>query len=198
LWLIAGLGNPGTRYEYTRHNAGFLAVDELLRTKKLTFKEKEHYRIAEGSRGDEKIILLEPLTFMNNSGVAVRKVMQKSNLSPEDLIVIHDDLDLATGSLKIRKKGSSGGHKGIESIIQNIGSGEFVRIKIGIGRDPLIPAEKYVLSKFRKDEMELIRDALGRAVESVDSIIDFGIEKTMNRFNRHNSAGLRIQVPPAL
>lgn len=184
MWLIAGLGNPGPRYEKTRHNVGFLVIDELLRRQKLVFKEKDNYRIAEGSQYDEKIILLEPLTFMNNSGIAVRKVMQKSNLTPENLIVVHDDLDLATGNLKIRKKGSSGGHKGVESIIQNIGSREFIRIKIGIGRDPLIPTEKYVLSKFSKDEMQSVREAIARAAESIDSIIRHGIEYTMNRFNR--------------
>jgi peptidyl-tRNA hydrolase, PTH1 family len=184
LWLIAGLGNPGTRYQNTRHNIGFLVIDELLRKQKIVFKEKDNYRIAEGSQYDEKIILLEPLTFMNNSGLAVRKVMQKSHLTPENLIVVHDDLDLATGNLKIRKKGSSGGHKGVESIIQNIGSPEFIRVKIGIGRDPVIPTEKYVLSKFSKDEMQLVREAIERAVQSIDSIIRVGPETTMNRFNR--------------
>jgi peptidyl-tRNA hydrolase, PTH1 family len=183
LWLIAGLGNPGSRYEKTRHNAGFLALEEFLRSQETEFKEKEDYRIGKGSLGDEKIILLEPLTFMNRSGVAVRKIMQKFNIAPENLIVIHDDLDLETGRLKIRKKGSSGGHKGIESIIQNIGTREFIRIKIGIGRDPLVPAEKYVLSKFRKDETQLIRAAAEKAVESVHTIIKDGVEKAMNKFN---------------
>ena len=184
MWLIAGLGNPGTRYENTRHNIGFLVIDELLRREKLVFKVTEKYRIAEGSRGDEKVFLLEPLTYMNNSGVAVRKVMQKSNLFPENLIVVHDDLDLETGNLKIRKKGSAGGHKGVESIINHIGAREFIRIKIGIGRDPIIPTEKYVLSKFRKEEIQLVREAVEKAVEAVDSIIQAGIEKTMNKFNR--------------
>jgi PTH1 family peptidyl-tRNA hydrolase len=120
---------------------------------------------------------------MNRSGVVVRKIMQKSNISPERLIVVHDDLDLECGSLKIRKKGSSGGHKGIESIIQNIETREFIRVKIGIGRDPFVPTEKYVLSKFGKDEMPVIKEAIVNAAEAVNSIIIDGVERTMNRFN---------------
>jgi PTH1 family peptidyl-tRNA hydrolase len=183
LWLIAGLGNPGARYERTRHNIGFLVLEEFLRRLKLEFIEKEDYKIAKGSLGDEKVIFLEPLTFMNRSGIAVRKIMQKSNVFPETLIVVHDDLDLETGVLKIRKKGSAGGHKGIESIIQNIGTQEFIRVKIGIGRDPFVPTEKYVLSKFRKDEVPVIKEAIVRAVDSVSSIISEGVERAMNRFN---------------
>jgi peptidyl-tRNA hydrolase, PTH1 family len=183
LWLIAGLGNPGSRYEKTRHNIGFLVLDELARRQQLEFKEKEEYRQCRGSLGDEKIVLLEPLTFMNMSGIAVRKIMQKSNILPAKLIVIHDDLDLQTGNLKIRKKGSSGGHKGVESIIQHIGTQEFIRVRIGIGRDPFVPTEKYVLSKFRKDELPLIREAIVNAVESVHAIISEGIDRAMNRFN---------------
>lgn len=183
MWLIAGLGNPGSRYEKTRHNVGFLVLEEFIQIQQSEFKEKEDYKICKGSLGDEKIILLEPLTFMNMSGVAVRKIMQKSNIYPEKLIVIHDDLDLETGSLKIRRKGSAGGHKGVESIIQNIGTQEFIRVKIGIGRDPFVPPEKYVLSKFRKEEMQLIREAIEKAVESVHSIINDGVERAMNRFN---------------
>ena len=183
MWLIAGLGNPGSRYEKTRHNVGFLAVEACIRRQPLDCKEKEDYKICKGSLGDEKIIFLEPLTFMNRSGIAIRRIMQKSNISPQQLIVIHDDLDLETGSLKIRKKGSSGGHKGIESIIQHIGTQEFIRIKIGIGRDPFVPTEKYVLSKFRKDDIQVIREAIEKAVESVYAIINDGVERAMNRFN---------------
>jgi PTH1 family peptidyl-tRNA hydrolase len=158
-------------------------LEELVERLQLEFKEKEDFKISKGSLGDEKIILLEPLTFMNRSGVAVRKIMQKSNVSPERLIVIHDDLDLECGNLKIRKKGSSGGHKGIESIIQNIGTREFIRVKIGIGRDPFVPTEKYVLSRFRKDEMPMIKETIAKAAESVHSIIIEGVERAMNRFN---------------
>ena len=183
MWLIAGLGNPGSRYEKTRHNAGFMVLEGLIERLQLEFKEKEDYKISKGSLGDDKIILLEPLTFMNRSGIAVREIMRKSNISSERLIVIHDDLDLETGGLKIRKKGSSGGHKGIESIIQHIGTQEFIRVKIGIGRDPFVPTEKYVLSRFRKDETQVIKEAIERAGEAVPAIILDGVERAMNRFN---------------
>lgn len=183
MWLVAGLGNPGSRYQKTRHNVGFIVLEDLTKSHQSAFSEKADYRICKGSLGDEQIIYLEPLTFMNSSGIAVRKMMQKSNIAPQNLIVIHDDLDLETGNLKIRKKGSSGGHKGVESIIQHIGSAEFIRIKIGIGRDPVVPTEKYVLSKFRRDEIPLIKAAIEKAVESVQVIIRDGVERAMNKFN---------------
>jgi PTH1 family peptidyl-tRNA hydrolase len=183
LWLIVGLGNPGSRYARTRHNIGFLVIENLIDKYNLTFKEKTDYRICDGSIEDRKMVLIEPLTFMNRSGTAVRKVMEKFNISPENLIVIHDDLDLESGKMRIRKKGSSGGHKGVASIIQNIGANNFIRIKIGIGRNPYVPTEDYVLSKFRKEEAPLIREAVGRAVEAVAAVVTEGVEKTMNKFN---------------
>ena len=183
MWLVVGLGNPGSRYARTRHNIGFLALDELAGGLGLAFREKTDYRICNGSIGDEKLVLMEPLTFMNRSGSAVKKVADKFAVPPEKIIVVHDDLDMETGRLKVRKKGSSGGHKGVESVIQQIGSKDFVRVKIGIGRDPFVPTEDYVLSKFRKDELSLIREALVRAVDAIRFIIDEGVEKAMNRFN---------------
>ena len=135
MWLVTGLGNPGARYSRTRHNIGFLVLEELAARNTLEFKDKTDYRICKGSIEDDQVVLLEPLTFMNRSGAAVKKLSGKFSISPENIIVVHDDLDLGTGKLKIRKKGSSGGHRGIESIIQNIGSTDFTRVKIGIGRD---------------------------------------------------------------
>lgn len=183
MWIIAGLGNPGSKYAKTRHNIGFMVVDALAKKQGLEFREKADYLICSGSAGMEKIILVEPLTFMNKSGVAVRKIIDKYPVTPENLIVVHDDLDLDTGRLKIRKKGSSGGHNGIASIIQHIGSNEFIRVKIGIGRNPLIPTEGYVLSKFTKDEQPLIKEAIAKAVDAVQCIMADGIERAMNRFN---------------
>lgn len=183
MWLVVGLGNPGRKYEKTRHNVGFLAVEELLDQHNLDFRKKEEYRIFNGSIWDEKIVLMEPLTFMNRSGAAVRKVKDKHNIAPENIIVIHDDLDLEAGRLKIRKKGSSGGHKGVESIIQSVGTGDFIRVKIGIGRDSLMLTEDYVLSKFKKDELPLIKEAINKAVEAIQRIITEGVEKAMNRLN---------------
>lgn len=150
----------------------------------LEFREKADYKICDGSIGGERIALLEPLTFMNRSGPAVRKVAGRLAVFPENIIVVHDDLDLDTGKLKIRRKGSSGGHKGVESIIQSIGSSDFIRVKIGIGRDQSVPVEKYVLSKFTKEELLLVKDALGKAVDSIPFIISEGVEKAMNKFNK--------------
>lgn len=183
MWLIVGLGNPGARYARTRHNIGFLVVDECADRLRTAFSEKPDYMICSGSIEDSRVVLLEPLTFMNLSGRAVKKVLGKYNVQPENLIVVHDDLDLGTGKLKIRKKGSSGGHRGVESIIQNIGTKEFIRLKIGIGRSEFVPTEEYVLSKFRKDEIPLIREAVVNAADAVDCIIRLGVEKAMNSFN---------------
>jgi peptidyl-tRNA hydrolase, PTH1 family len=183
LWLVVGLGNPGRRYSRTRHNVGFLVLDEVAATARLDFKEKSDYLISNGFLEGEKIVLLKPLTFMNRSGSAVRKAADKFGIPPEKIILVHDDLDLATGRLKIRKKGSSGGHKGVESVIQRIGANNVIRVKIGIGRDDFMLVEDYVLSKFRRDELPLLREAVASAVDAIRSVITEGVEKAMNRFN---------------
>lgn len=183
MWFLVGLGNPGSRYARTRHNVGFLVLEEFARGSGLEFKEKADYRICSGSMDDEKIVLIEPLTFMNRSGGVVRKIAEKFSIPPEKIIVVHDDLDLETGRLKIRKRGSSGGHKGVESVIQNIGANNFIRIKIGIGRDEFSPVEDYVLSKFRKDELPLVREAVSNAVHVIRSVVAEGVDKAMNKFN---------------
>jgi PTH1 family peptidyl-tRNA hydrolase len=183
LWLIVGLGNPGSRYSRTRHNIGFQVLDEFAGRLRLEWKDRAEYRMCSGSIGDARIVLVEPLTFMNRSGSAVRKVADRFNVPPENIIVVHDDLDLDAGRLKIRKNGSSGGHKGVESVIQSIGSKTFIRVKIGIGRDQTIPAEQYVLMKFRRDELTAIGDSVQKAADSIEAIIADGAEKAMNRFN---------------
>lgn len=183
MWLIAGLGNPGRRYAKTRHNAGFMVADEIARRYGIELKEKESFAIWKGSVEGNDIILLEPLTFMNRSGLTVRDVIKRYAIPPENLIVIQDDIDIETGKLKIRKRGSSGGHKGVQSLIENIGTSEFIRVKIGVGREEGLPVEDYVLSKFRKDETTLIKDAIVKAADAVEIIMKDGIEKAMNRFN---------------
>lgn len=184
LWLIAGLGNPGRKYEGTRHNIGFRVVDAVSERLKLKLTEKRSYQIGEGLYEGVKIILLKPLTFMNLSGTAVREVLKKNGCLPENLIVVHDDLDLPVGRLKIRSKGSSGGHNGLQSVIDNLGTGEFSRIKIGIGRPVNVPGEVYVLGRFHPDEKDDIEEALVRASDAVFSIIDNGVENSMNEYNR--------------
>jgi peptidyl-tRNA hydrolase, PTH1 family len=183
LWLLVGLGNPGIRYAKTRHNIGFMVLDRLAESLGLSFREKTDYRACNGSINGQKVILMEPLTFMNRSGSAVRKVFSKNAVEPEHIIVIHDDLDLAPGRLKISKRGSAGGHKGVESVIQHLGTQEFIRFRIGIGRTPLMPTEDYVLAKFRKDEQALIKEVVAGAVDAISCAIDQGVDKAMNRFN---------------
>jgi PTH1 family peptidyl-tRNA hydrolase len=183
LWLIVGLGNPGSRYSRTRHNIGFQVLDEFAGRLRLEWKDRAEYRMCSGSLGDARIVLVEPLTFMNRSGSAVRKVAGRFAVPPENIIVVHDDLDLDAGRLKIRKNGSSGGHKGVESVIQCIGSKAFIRVKIGVGRDQAVPAEQYVLMKFKRDELAAIGDSVQKAADSIETIIADGADRAMNRFN---------------
>ncbi len=184
MWLIIGLGNPGRKYSGTRHNVGFMVIEEIADRYKIDLaRKREGHRTGGGSIEGQEVLLVEPLLFMNLSGPAIEKVIRKVNARPENIIVIHDDLDMATGKLRIRKTGSSGGHRGVESVIQSIGSKDFMRVKIGIGREPDMPAEEYVLKKFRKDEMVLIREAVQKASEAIGLIISEGADRAMNQFN---------------
>lgn len=183
MWLVVGLGNPGRRYSRTRHNVGFMVAEEIARRNDIEFKTRESYAIARGSGEGTPFILLEPLTFMNRSGLAVKDVMRRCAAPPKQLIVLQDDIDMETGRLKIRKNGSSGGHKGVESIIQTLGTRDFIRVKIGVGREEGTPVEEYVLKPFRKDETSLIKEAIVRAADAVEAIMEDGVEKAMNRFN---------------
>ena len=184
---IVGLGNPGPKYSRTRHNAGFMVLEELARRHGAGFAQRELYRATRGSIGGEDVLLMEPLTFMNLSGKAVARGMRKFGFSPEDLIVVCDDLDMDTGRVKIKPGGRSGGHNGIQSIIDLTGYSDFVRVKVGIGRDPRIPSEKYVLSKFRPDEDGPLDDAISRAADAVEAIVTKGLEHAMNAINRRPS-----------
>ncbi len=183
MWLIAGLGNPGPGYSKTRHNIGFLVIDRIADEYRLELKQKENYIIGKGSIEGNNVVLIEPLTFMNRSGLAVRDVMRRNGIEASELIVIHDDIDMDTGKLKIRKDGSSGGHKGIDSIIQDLGTREFIRVKIGVGRGEGVPVEDYVLGKFKKAELPLVNEAVSRAADAVTSILKTSVEKAMNSFN---------------
>jgi peptidyl-tRNA hydrolase, PTH1 family len=183
LWLVVGLGNPGRRYSRTRHNVGFMVAGEIARRYGIEFITRESYAIGKGSGEGKSLILLEPLTFMNRSGLAVKDVLRRCTAPPEQVIVIQDDIDMETGKLKIRKNGSSGGHKGVESVIQTLATRDFIRVKIGVGREEGIPVEEYVLRPFRKDETSLIKEAIVRAADAVGVIMEHGVEKAMNLFN---------------
>ncbi len=188
LWLIVGLGNPGDKYSSTRHNTGFMAIDRLSESHHIPLAVKDVYSLGRGLIEGTPVVLLKPLTYMNLSGVAVRKVLKKFNLFRDgeicNLIVVHDDLDIETGLIKIRRSGSSGGHKGIESVIRETGTKDFIRVKIGIGRDPNMQVEEYVLRRFRPAEKKVVEDAIIKATGAVESIVTCGIEKAMNTYNR--------------
>ena len=184
MWLIAGLGNPGRKYAGTRHNVGFMVIEEIAERYGIDLTDKkEECRIGRGSIESVKVLLVEPLLYMNLSGPVIATLFRRCGVQPDNVIIIHDDLDMETGKIRIRKTGSSGGHKGIESVIQSIGFRDFVRVKIGIGREPGIPAEAYVLKKFRKGELGLIQEAVIKASDAVQSVISEGVDKAMNKFN---------------
>lgn len=184
--VIVGLGNPGRKYAKTRHNVGFMVVDELARKYGLAFREKNDYYIAEWRLENKDITIIKPTTYMNLSGTAVKKVVNEKILKnlPESLIVIHDDVDMPLGKIKIKKNGSSGGHKGVQSIIDSLGTKDFIRIKIGIGKDPYQDVSEYVLSPFTSEQRAKIKEKISEAVDSIVVIINEGVNKAMNIYNR--------------
>lgn len=188
-FLIVGLGNPGKEYQNNRHNIGFMAIDQI--TKEFGFdKYKVKYKavVREGKYEERKIILVKPQTFMNLSGNAVRPLVNFYKISPGNLIVIHDDLDLPALFMRLRPGGGAGGQKGVASIIQNLGTQNFNRIRIGIGRPPgRMDAADYVLQNFSKQEEKEIPLLLDKIAEAVISILNDGIEVAMNKFNGDNS-----------
>ncbi len=183
-WIITGLGNPGIKYAETRHNIGFQVVTLLSREYGVSFTKDMFYESGEGLIGGEKVLLVKPLTFMNRSGEAIRYLLNKIKDDDSRLIVVHDDIDLQTGIVRIRKKGSFGGHKGVESIIQELTTEDFIRIKVGIGRSLDVPVERHVLDRFEPFEENIIKDAIIEAASAVVKIITQGVELAMNEINR--------------
>jgi PTH1 family peptidyl-tRNA hydrolase len=191
--LIIGLGNPGKIYVRNRHNIGFRSIDHLAKLYTIgTHKRQCHAQVGTGKIADIKVMLAKPATFVNQSGEAAICLLHNYDLKPNDLIVIHDDLDLPLGKLRLRPEGSAGGHKGIASIIAALGSDDFARIKVGIGR-PLdrdgnaITDEDgivdYVLSDFTPREDDIIKATIAQVVKAVQSILTEGITAAMNKFN---------------
>lgn len=183
--LIVGLGNPGREYELTKHNIGFWAVDQLSDQFNLPFqKEKWHSLVAKGIINGEKVILLKPLTYMNLSGEAIGAAVRFLKLSLKDLVVIFDDMDIPLGQLRLRQKGSSGGHNGMKSTVQHLKTEEFNRIKIGIGRPPAyMSVSDYVLSQFSADEHDLAATSAITAAEAVTEWIKNDFNSSMNKYN---------------
>ncbi len=177
--LIVGLGNPGKEYVNTRHNVGFMVLDNY--NKELKWQQKGNAMYAEFTRNNEKIIFLKPLTYMNLSGIAVAKFYNYYKLDSKDILVIHDDLDLPEGTYRLKYNSSAGGHNGIKSIIENLNTQEFSHLKIGIGKNNNNDIKDYVLGRLPKSIVEKINSNFFK--EIIDSFIDNGIEKTMNKYN---------------
>lgn len=183
--LIVGLGNPGRSYQKTRHNVGFMIIDELANKEKVSFSLKTKFKgeLVQTNMKGEPVILLKPNTFMNKSGESVLAVKQFYQINDEDILVIHDDLDLECGKLRIRQKGSAGGHNGLKSIISCINSENFQRLKIGIGRDDKMLVTDYVLGKFTKEEKKEIEIAIYSGVDAIYDWLEKDVVYVMNKYN---------------
>jgi PTH1 family peptidyl-tRNA hydrolase len=187
LHLIAGLGNPGSTYAGTRHNIGFLLVEHLAAQWRMawTVEKKFQARLARGQRGQSKVILCQPQTFMNASGEAVGTVTRFYQLPPAQLLVVVDDADLPLGQIRLRAEGSSGGHHGLDSIEQQLATREYPRQRLGIGRraDDDRQISDYVLGRFTAEEKKIVDEVLARASQQVDCWLGAGIKEAMNQFN---------------
>jgi len=189
--LIVGLGNPGRGYANNRHNLGFMCLNHFARTQGIRFDKKQgQARIGSGEVAGSKVILAKPQTYMNRSGQSVSRLVKKFNINPDDLIIIHDDLDLPLGTIRIRRSGGSGGHKGIDSIISYLESQDFPRLRIGIGRPATSLAEisendiiAFVLSDFTPEEKQVIIQVIPRASEAILCLLTEGLAAAMNKFN---------------
>ncbi len=185
-YMIVGLGNPGAKYEMTRHNAGFLAIDLLARQLDVDIKKlKFHALIADARIGGHRCLLMKPQTFMNNSGEAVGEAAKFYKLPPERIIILSDDVSLDVGKIRIRRKGSAGGHNGLKSIISHLGTEEFPRVKIGVGKKPdaLMDLVDWVLGTFPKEQQPDLKAALENAGNAVISVVESGVDEAMNKYN---------------
>lgn len=191
MYLIAGLGNPERRYEGTRHNVGFEVIDRLAEKLSTSVEEKKFKGCyGKGVIGGEKVILLKPQTYMNLSGESVRAAADFYKIQPDHIIVVYDDISLDAGQLRIRTKGSAGGHNGVKNIIAHLGTQEFPRVKVGVGANPpRMDLADYVLSPFGKEDQEKMAAAFDEAAQAVESLIEEGPDRAMNRFNGHVGKG---------
>ncbi len=187
MFIIVGLGNPSREYESTRHNIGFDTIDAIADKYHINVMELKHKaKIGKGYIGGNKVILAKPLTFMNLSGESVRSIIDYYKADPAtDLIVISDDISLPPGQLRIRKKGSAGGHNGLKNIIQHLGGGDFKRIRMGVGEKPAeYDLVDWVLGHFSKEDRKAVDGAVQKAVKAVELILSDGTDTAMNEFNR--------------
>ena len=188
--IIVGLGNPGVQYADTRHNFGFMAIDKFADIHHIDIRQKKgSFIFGTGEIRDKKgttvkVVLVKPLCYMNNSGVAVKAVLKQYELEPKSLLVVYDDIDLPLGKVRIRPKGTSGGHRGIESIINKISTKEFNRLKLGIGDQPKgKPSEEFVLEEFTKREMKIVDEVLEQSISVIEDFAFFDIKEMMQKYN---------------
>ncbi len=183
--LIVGLGNIGDKYVFTRHNVGFMLVDSIALNSNLNFRENTRLKslMTNLRDGYNDFLFIKPTTFMNLSGEAVRAVMDYYKIAIEDILIVYDDLSLELGKIRFRSNGSDGGHNGIKSIIKHLGTNNIARLKIGIGPQPNIPSEVFVLQNFSKEELEILKTTISRAKEAIDCYFKEGIAIAQNKFN---------------
>lgn len=195
MFLIAGLGNPEVKYAATRHNVGFEAA--MFLHERLGFsseRNKFQALISQGKIGGESVVLCRPLTYMNRSGIAIRAASDFYGIEPDNIIVIYDDVALPFGHLRLRKGGSAGGHNGMKNIIEHLGTQDFPRVRIGVGEKPAgWDLADYVLAKFTKEEIPIIRDTVNLASEAAESIVRDGIDKAMNLYNTKKATAAEVE-----
>ncbi len=190
--VIVGLGNPGFSYRRSRHNFGFMVVQALAEQRGMRFRRAQHQSTqANGRIGKEQVVLVRPMTFMNDSGVAVAGAVKyyisderESGSSLDDLLVVCDDVSLDIGRVRLRRSGSAGGHNGLKSIIHHLHTDQFARLRLGVGQPPDgVDMMSYVLGVFRRNEWQTVHEVIGRAVQAIETWVYFGIDEAMNRFN---------------
>ena len=190
MYLIAGLGNPGREYENTRHNAGFASIDRLAEKNHISIDMKKFQALCgTGYIGGQKVLLLKPQTYMNLSGESLRAACDFFKIDPEqELIVVYDDISLAPGQLRIRAKGSAGGHNGIKSIISHLGTQVFLRVKVGVGEKPQgWDLADYVLGHFSKEEQQVMQESFDRAADAAAALLSEEVQQVMNEYNTHKA-----------
>ena len=183
-YLIAGLGNPGSKYAHTRHNIGFMALDRLAERHRVALaSEKFDSRFDTGRVAGEMVVLLEPQTFMNRSGKAVQAAASFYDLGPEQVIVVHDEIDLPLGSIRVKQGGGHGGHNGLRDIVSRLSSRDFIRVRVGVGRPEHGDVTNHVLGTFSRDEETEVAEVIETACDAVETIVSDGVEAAQNRFN---------------
>ena len=190
MYLIAGLGNPGREYENTRHNAGFASIDRLAEKNHISIDMKKFQALCgTGYIGGQKVLLLKPQTYMNLSGESLRAACDFFKIDPEqELIVIYDDISLEPGQLRVRAKGSAGGHNGIKSIISHLGTQVFLRVKVGVGEKPQgWDLADYVLGHFSKEEQQVMQESFDRAADAAAALLSEEVQQVMNEYNTHKA-----------